>query len=49
VNLCAKNIFNKKERNFVMELGQGTILKALYGLQKYSIDLYRPIGIKFLF
>jgi hypothetical protein len=32
-----------------MELGQGIVLKVLYGLQKYFANLYILIGIKFLF
>jgi hypothetical protein len=49
VNLYAKVIFNQRERNSATELKQDTILSVIYGLQRYSANLYNPIAINFLF
>jgi len=49
VNLCAKIIFNQRERNFATELKQGRIFNVFYGLQRYFANLYIPIGINFLY
>jgi hypothetical protein len=49
VKWCVEVIINQRKRNSIVGFGQGTVLRTFYGLQKYSTNLYRPIGIKFLF
>jgi len=49
VNSCVKIIFNQRKRNSATKLKQGRIFSVFYGLQRYFTNLYRPIGINFLF
>jgi len=46
---CADIIFDQWERSSSTELVQGTVFRTLYKLQRYSENLHRPIGSKFLF